>query len=94
MTHTYATLWLSPPAYREIEKKLKDAGYVDCFHKEQEGIVIDLHGIAVVLDPDETDNSDCDGFCKLTPKIEKRELLTSTTEIGGGFVGAEITRKE
>lgn len=42
--HTYALLELSPAAYEEIAKKLRDAGYDHAFNDEGE---IDMHGIGV-----------------------------------------------
>lgn len=52
MTYTYAILEVSPATYREIEKKLKEAGYDHVFHADsdeggQTRIVIDMHGIAL-----------------------------------------------
>jgi len=49
VTHTYAILEVSPVAYEEIRKKLADAGYEDQFIDEGDGdgIVIDMHGIAL-----------------------------------------------
>lgn len=48
VTHTYAILEISAPAYAEIKLKLERAGYDDQFHPDDEhGIVIDMHGIAV-----------------------------------------------
>lgn len=46
-THTYAVLELSEAAVKEIEAKLRAAGYEDQFHQEDGRIVIDMHGIAV-----------------------------------------------
>lgn len=46
-THTFAILELSSAAYKEIEEKLKAAGYEDQFLTDGGKIVIDMHGIAV-----------------------------------------------
>jgi hypothetical protein len=47
-THTYVILELSAPAFDEIKQKLEEAGYQHAFHSDsREGIVIDMHGIAV-----------------------------------------------
>ena len=47
-THTYAVLEVSRAAYAEIKAKLEAAGYHDQFHKDhKDGIVIDMHGIAL-----------------------------------------------
>lgn len=43
-TRTYAILELSPAAYEEIAKKLRDAGYGHAFMEEG---VIDMFGIGV-----------------------------------------------
>ncbi len=47
MTHTYATLEISAQAFDEIARKLKDAGYDTAF--DDRGTLIDMHGIALVL---------------------------------------------
>ena len=44
VTHTFATLELSPVAYAEIREKLKAAGYEHAF---MESGIIDMHGIGV-----------------------------------------------
>jgi len=46
-THTYAVLEISRKAFKEIEGKLKRAGYEDQFHVEDNARVIDMHGIAI-----------------------------------------------
>lgn len=45
MTHTYALLEVSRPAYEEIQAKLIEAGYDHAINKDGE---IDMHGIALV----------------------------------------------
>jgi hypothetical protein len=55
VTHTYAILKVSKPAYDEIRRLLSEAGYEDQFHKgngphDHEGEVIDMHGIAIQAD--------------------------------------------
>lgn len=47
MTYTYAILEVSKAAYDEIYKKLMEAGYNQAFHKDDEAVVIDMHGIAL-----------------------------------------------
>jgi hypothetical protein len=49
VTHTYATLELSPQAYAEIRAKLSEAGYDHAFDSNGE---IDMHGIAVTKGPE------------------------------------------
>ena len=46
-THTYAILEVSPAAYQEIRAKLEAAGHEQAFHDEDDGEVIDMHGIAL-----------------------------------------------
>jgi hypothetical protein len=46
-TYTYVILDLSAEAYREIARKLRDAGYDHVFHEDDGRVVIDMHGIAV-----------------------------------------------
>jgi len=46
-THSYAILEVSPAAYAEIHVLLVKAGYEHAFHEQDEGIVIDMHGIAL-----------------------------------------------
>jgi hypothetical protein len=50
MSHTYAVLELSPAAYDEIARKLKEAGYdqaFDVYNMRGGEPVIDMHGIGV-----------------------------------------------
>lgn len=47
-THTFATLEISAPAFYEIKKKLKDAGYDHVFVEDN---VIDMHGIGLIPVP-------------------------------------------
>lgn len=48
VTHTYASLEVSPAAYREIAALLREARYHHVFHREPSGdIVIDMQGIAL-----------------------------------------------
>lgn len=46
-TYTYAILEVSPEAYNEIARKLKDAGYHGSFDKDDGAEIIDMHGIAL-----------------------------------------------
>lgn len=54
-TRTYAILKVSHAAYEEIKAKLEAAGYQDQFHDDRDGdgIVIDMHGIALADTKDE-----------------------------------------
>lgn len=49
MTYTYVTLEVSHAAYAEIKAKLEVAGYQHTFHdnRDGDGVVIDMHGIAL-----------------------------------------------
>jgi hypothetical protein len=47
MSYTYVILDVSPAAYAEIRAKLEAAGYGHAFHREDDGEVIDMHGIAL-----------------------------------------------
>lgn len=46
-TYTYAILEVAAQTYEEIRDLLQLAGYSDQFHGEDDGEVIDMHGIAV-----------------------------------------------
>ena len=47
-THTFAILDLSPEAYAEIARKLREAGYGHSFTEDHDGReLIDMHGLAV-----------------------------------------------
>ena len=54
MSHTYATLPVSKSAYNEIMAKMEDAGYEENI---EEG-VIDMHGIALVVEETEEQTED------------------------------------
>lgn len=51
-TYTYVLLDVSENTYNEIYQKLKAAEYNHCFHESDSrtGIVIDMHGLALVKD--------------------------------------------
>jgi hypothetical protein len=50
-TYTYVTLEVSESAYNEIATKLKNAGYDHVFHKEGSRVLIDMHGLALDVEP-------------------------------------------
>jgi hypothetical protein len=52
MTHTYAILEISRAAYDEIRAKLEAASYQHTFIQKQSREVIDMHGIAVAIEPE------------------------------------------
>lgn len=58
MTHSYAILRLTPTAYAEIRAKLVTANYHHAIHRHAtyplQGEVLDMHGIAVQEERDET----------------------------------------
>lgn len=47
-TYTYATLEVSNMAFKEIIDKLRVAGYENQFVERNNGVEIDMHGIALV----------------------------------------------
>lgn len=52
-THTYAFLEVKPATFEEIAAKLRSAGYDHAFDADaQHGELIDLHGLALVVDPE------------------------------------------
>ena len=53
MTYTYAIMHVSESAYKEIKKKLEDAGYQHAIHDSdsEDGSVLDMHGIALAQEP-------------------------------------------
>ena len=57
MTHTYVILPLSKAAWNEIADKLCAADYGHAFQQETDGVVIDMHGIAVQAEKDLTDGN-------------------------------------
>ena len=50
-THTFATLAVSKAAYEEIKQKLLAAGYQHAIFESDNQEVIDMHGIALVVEP-------------------------------------------
>lgn len=50
MTHTYAVLDVSGPAFAEILAKLAAAGYSHAIHQEDGRDLIDMHGVALAMD--------------------------------------------
>lgn len=47
MTYTYALMDVSEATYQEIKAKLLEAGYSHALHDGDDGIVLDMHGIAL-----------------------------------------------
>ena len=47
MTYTYAILKVSQAVFDEIKTKLEVAEYDHAFHEDDEGLLIDMHGIAL-----------------------------------------------
>lgn len=50
-THTYAILKVPELVYRIIRGRLEEAGYSDQFHAHHDGELIDMHGIALKVEP-------------------------------------------
>lgn len=57
-THTYVTLDIPREFFELVRQRMDDAGYDHLLIKEADGKVvrIDMHGIALVLQPQESDN--------------------------------------
>lgn len=52
-THTYVTLAVSNAAFKEIIEKLRAASYSHAFIENRDnGVDVDMHGIALVTDCD------------------------------------------
>lgn len=69
-THTYAELGLTAPAYEEIKRKLKDAGYDHAFMEDG---TIDMHGIGVTLEHNPVPSCECDvGMCTHRPNCRQK----------------------
>ncbi len=49
-SHTYAVLKVSKTTYAEIRKKLVEADYSGQFDNDDDGEIIDMHGIALQSD--------------------------------------------
>ena len=47
-THSFVLLEVSQKALKEIWRKLSKTGYTDQLHVNAEGMLIDMHGIALV----------------------------------------------
>jgi hypothetical protein len=54
MTHTYATLEVTRSTFHEIERRLAKVNYQHAFQldKNDEVILIDMHGIALTMEDD------------------------------------------
>jgi len=50
MSYTSAILKISLAAYDEIRGLLEEAGYQQSFHDDEDGQLIDMHGIALQAD--------------------------------------------
>jgi hypothetical protein len=70
-THTYAILEVSAAAYNEIRSLLAAGGYSDQFHKDKtHDEVIDMHGIALAIKPDEAKQAA--NLAEVQPTLEGR----------------------
>jgi hypothetical protein len=47
MTYTYVILEVSKQTFDEIKRKLTEAEYEHVFHDDDDGLVIDMQGIAL-----------------------------------------------
>lgn len=46
-TYTFATMEVSQATYDEIAGKLREAGYDHAFVKSDDGVLLDMHGVAI-----------------------------------------------
>lgn len=95
-THTYAFLEVKPATFEEIAAKLRSAGYDHAFDADaQHGELIDLHGLALVVDPEHRERHLAHvpfrALCELEEKGQKtmsewpRELRVREFPTVGGF---------
>ncbi len=68
MTHSYAILTVSAATFQEVADKLRDAGYGHAF----DGGRIDMHGIALAVDPNDYEPDDADSFDRHADHVEAR----------------------
>ena len=78
MTYTYVTLEVSHAAYMEIKGKLEAAGYQHAFHddRDSDGVVIDMHGLALVDNGKRSDNElekAAIAMCRKLTSVERHE---------------------
>lgn len=72
-THTYAVLPVPRTVYAAVRALLAQAGYAHAFHRETDGEVIDMHGIALQsIDPSQAAGD----------RIEVGSLLSAATKEG------------
>ena len=50
MSHTYAIVPVSQATFDEIKAKLLGAGYEDQLHEDPEGLILDMHGLALQVE--------------------------------------------
>ena len=78
-TYTYVIMEVSQQTFKEIERKMRHAGYPDAFHQTEHGVVIDMHGIAVAAAKEETShlivNKQIEWIKKEIPKPNDRILI-------------------
>lgn len=81
-THTYAFLEVKPATFEEIAAKLRSAGYDHAFDADaQHGELIDLHGLALVVDPEHRERHLAHvPFRALCELEEKRQKTTDNPE--------------
>jgi hypothetical protein len=81
-TRTYAILEVSPAAFAEIERKLRDAEYDHAFSRDGSRLTIDMHGIALqsegaLAERERTDPQ----FAALQKALRQAHLLLQTVAI-------------
>lgn len=80
-TYTYTTLAVSHAAYSEIKAKLQAAGYSDQFHEDREdGVLIDMHGLALKDEGELAVNINTSHECKLEERVHLISTQTRTAQ--------------
>ena len=46
-THTRVVMDVSPETFQEIHDKMKEAGYHHAIYKDEDGITVDMSGLAI-----------------------------------------------
>ena len=86
MTHTFATLAISPRAFQEIRNKLKAAGY-DVTEP------IDMHGIALTQGQPLTKQEFHDLCHDMPPKVPRCEFEKGCKQFQDEIYGAESNQQ-
>jgi len=88
MTHTYATMAVSPEVYNEVKMKLEAAGYQDQIHEQRgpgEQPLLDMHGIALEHEGACTTRGDQDAAVAMLLGLEDDLCLEHGEILRAGF---------